>query len=298
MPFPATNLADFNTAEKNSLTSALSELFGSPELALIVVARRPFNSVDDLCEFAATQLKDMDDDLVLRAVHAHPPIGASVRAGTLSGKEQAAALSPAAEDRKTAMDSIRELNVEYEQKFGHVFLIRAFGLSAPEILHAMEKRLGNDEETEWATTRQQLGAINDLRLRGLFAGDLEEVTGYTSEGTTMSLSTHVLDTSTGLPARGMEIELFRVEVTSDGDENHGLVDTVTTDPDGRHRFSAELEPATYRLRFKTGDFLASADTASLYPWVDIHFVVTADKPSHLHVPLLLSPFGYTTYRGS
>lgn len=111
----------------------------------------------------------------------------------------------------------------------------------------------------------------------------------------MSLSTHILDTSTGLPASGVQMELVALDVASKKAEETPL-ETATTDDDGRHRFTVDLEPGSYRLRFATGEYFADAET--LYPFVDIHFTVTADGPSHLHVPLLLSPFSYSTYRGS
>ncbi|MGJ0181810.1 hydroxyisourate hydrolase [Corynebacterium glyciniphilum] len=109
----------------------------------------------------------------------------------------------------------------------------------------------------------------------------------------MSLSTHVLNTATGLPAAGLMVELYTVQTT--------LVESGSTDTDGRHRFVAELEPGTYRLRFNTGAYLADTETPSLYPYVDVTFLVTGERGGaggHLHVPLLLSPFGYSTYQGS
>ncbi|MEJ6550509.1 hydroxyisourate hydrolase [Corynebacterium sp. USCH3] len=109
----------------------------------------------------------------------------------------------------------------------------------------------------------------------------------------MSLSTHVLDTATGLPAAGMTVTLFTAQDVP--------VESGTTDADGRYRFVAELEPGTYRLRFNTGAYLADTGTPSLYPYVDVTFLVTGERGGaggHLHVPLLLSPFGYSTYQGS
>lgn len=108
----------------------------------------------------------------------------------------------------------------------------------------------------------------------------------------MSLSTHVLNTTTGLPAEGLAFEL-----TAEGDP----VESGTTDADGRYRFTTALAPGTYRLRFNSGDYLAATDTPSLYPYVDITFFVTDERGGahgHLHLPLLLSPYGYSTYQGS
>ncbi|MGN0095505.1 MAG: hydroxyisourate hydrolase [Corynebacterium sp.] len=109
----------------------------------------------------------------------------------------------------------------------------------------------------------------------------------------MSLSTHVLNTATGAPAAGLTVGLYTGQAT--------LVESGSTNADGRHRFVAELEPGTYRLSFDTGTYLAEAGISSLYPYVDVTFHVTAERggpDGHLHVPLLLSPFGYSTYQGS
>lgn len=107
---------------------------------------------------------------------------------------------------------------------------------------------------------------------------------------TTSLSTHVLNTATGLPAVGVGVCLSRwTENTS------SLLEQSATDEDGRNRFKVELTPGTYILRFETARVFE--EDGYLYPWVEIPFVVRGDR-EHLHIPLLLSPFGFTTYRGS
>ena len=104
-----------------------------------------------------------------------------------------------------------------------------------------------------------------------------------------SLSTHVLDATTGSPAAGVGLLL----TGADGSE----VARASTDDDGRARFGADLAPGTFRLAFATGEFFAAAQREAFYPEVVVAFTVTADR-QHLHVPLLLSPFAYSTYRGS
>jgi 5-hydroxyisourate hydrolase len=104
----------------------------------------------------------------------------------------------------------------------------------------------------------------------------------------MSLSTHVLDAVTGKPAAGVAVRL----------ERDGVVLTVAvTDADGRHREFAELAAGVHRLVFDTGAWFAAAGRETFYPEVVVAFTV-ADPASHHHVPLLLSPFAYSTYRGS
>ncbi len=112
----------------------------------------------------------------------------------------------------------------------------------------------------------------------------------------MSLSTHVLDAATGTPAVGVAVRLYRCgDVDGDGDV---LLTKAATDADGRIReeFPA-LTAGVHRLMFDTGDYFERTGVTGFYPQVEISFTV-GDPDSHYHVPLLLSPFAYSTYRGS
>ncbi len=100
----------------------------------------------------------------------------------------------------------------------------------------------------------------------------------------MGITTHVLDTAKGRPAAGVRIVLVR--------EGHVLFDGVTDD-DGRARLLDRAEVGTYRLTFDTGGY----NPGGFFPEATIAFAVDAPE-HHYHVPLLLSPFGYSTYRGS
>jgi 5-hydroxyisourate hydrolase len=110
----------------------------------------------------------------------------------------------------------------------------------------------------------------------------------------MSITTHVLDVTRGRPAAGVGVLL---SVRSG--EGWRELERATTGPDGRAAFDPEagLSVATYRLRFETGDWFAGAGVRGFWPHVEIAFDV-ADPAEHHHVPLLLSPYGYSTYRGS
>jgi 5-hydroxyisourate hydrolase len=111
----------------------------------------------------------------------------------------------------------------------------------------------------------------------------------------VSLSTHVLDTAAGRPAAGVDVFLDR---RTDGGWDHLVA--AATDDDGR---IGRLVPAgalvagVYRLTFATGRYAETTGTATFFPEVTVTFEVTAPDEHH-HVPLLLSPFGYSTYRGS
>lgn len=110
-----------------------------------------------------------------------------------------------------------------------------------------------------------------------------------------SISTHVLDTARGRPAGGISVVL-------DMQHASGFVrlSAGVTDADGRIRDlvpEGQLTEGTYRVTFDTGAYFAAQGVEGFYPEASIVFVVR-DASSHYHVPLLLSPFGYSTYRGS
>jgi len=108
------------------------------------------------------------------------------------------------------------------------------------------------------------------------------------------ITTHVLDTAAGCPGRAIAIELERL------DGSWHPVGAGVTDGDGRLRTltpAGALAVGMYRIRFHTGQYFAAQDIAHFFPVVEIHFHV-ADETQHYHVPLLLSPYGYSTYRGS
>ena len=109
----------------------------------------------------------------------------------------------------------------------------------------------------------------------------------------MSISTHVLDTMRGTPAAGLAVALHRRE--PDGDWK--ALAQAETDSDGRvsKLTDDELEPAEYRLEFDTRPYFERSGLSAFYPSVSIVFNY---EGGHLHVPLLLTAFGYTTYKGT
>ncbi|MCP3801538.1 hydroxyisourate hydrolase [Allokutzneria sp. A3M-2-11 16] len=111
----------------------------------------------------------------------------------------------------------------------------------------------------------------------------------------MSLSTHVLDTNSGVPAAGMAVRLDRLSQAG-----WEPLAAEKTNSDGRITGwgpAVEVPPATYRLVFETADYLTAQGLPVFFPEVAITFVIT-DGARHHHVPLLLSPYAYSTYRGS
>lgn len=118
----------------------------------------------------------------------------------------------------------------------------------------------------------------------------------------MGISTHILDTAIGRPAANVPVSLGRWA-------NHEWISLsvpeLRTDADGRARellpMTTPLAPGLYRVRFETAEYYRSQQLTGLYPWVEITFEVPnwqTDEIPHYHIPLLLTPNGYTTYRGS
>jgi len=112
-----------------------------------------------------------------------------------------------------------------------------------------------------------------------------------------AITTHILDTSLGRPAEGVSIVL-EIEM---GEDNWEEIGRGVTDKDGRLRTlissDARLHTGVYRINFDVAEYFAKQEKESFYTVISIVFVVR-DAAEHYHVPLLLNPFGYSTYRGS
>lgn len=110
------------------------------------------------------------------------------------------------------------------------------------------------------------------------------------------ITTHILDTSTGQPASGVGV---RLELLLAGAWSEKA--RADTDADGRVRgllgAGTPLIAGTYRIRFESGAYFKARGVDPFFPYVEVAFTIT-DTARHYHVPLLLSPFGYSTYRGS
>lgn len=109
------------------------------------------------------------------------------------------------------------------------------------------------------------------------------------------ITTHILDTSKGWPAAGVNIILYK-----GGNDEWIEINRAVTDKDGRVRDLLEnnvfLQHGIYKLRFETKDYFDKGGTKTFYPYVEIVFDIGANE--HYHIPLLLNPFGYSTYRGT
>jgi len=110
------------------------------------------------------------------------------------------------------------------------------------------------------------------------------------------VSSHILDTSVGLPARGVAVTMYRMG----GEQIWTKLQSRVTNDDGRaSNFLSweDFRPGTYKMHFSTGQYFKERATETFYPYAEVVFEIK-DAESHYHVPLLLNPYGYSTYRGS
>ncbi|WP_158866294.1 2-oxo-4-hydroxy-4-carboxy-5-ureidoimidazoline decarboxylase [Leifsonia sp. AG29] len=267
------------TFDADALRPLLPTALAVPRWVEDVIARAPYDTLDALVGAAVAAATPLSEAEIDQALAHHPRIGerptGEGASQQLSRKEQQAT---DADDAELAA-AIAAGNRAYEERFGRVFLIRAAGRSRREVLAELERRLGNPAEVELAEVAEQLRQIAALRLRTLLATPRSRVT------------THVLDIAAGRPVPGVPVHLD--SWTSAGWQR---IASGATDADGRvaHLGPAELAVGRYRLTFATAAYLGPE---AFLPEVLVVFVL-GDAEAHYHVPLLLSPFGYSTYRGS
>ncbi|CAM8904624.1 unnamed protein product [Rhodiola kirilowii] len=231
-----------------------------------------------------------------------------------------------------------EWNAKYRLKFGHVFLICASGRSSPEILAELKKRFSNRPIVEFEIAAQEQMKITELRLLklietkslsastdapqstpavkkvedrvtiigGHLTGASEAAARKSSQATRPPITTHVLDVAKGCPAAGVDVRLemwagHHSYPSFEGSpaESWVMLGSSVTDNDGRSGQlmgkADSVNPGLYRISFNTGKYCPGG----FFPYVSILFEIReSQKFEHFHVPLLFSPFSFTTYRGS
>ena len=162
-----TTLADFNGLPADEAERLVAPCVAIPSWATGLVAGRPYPDVGDLLATAEQLAAAWTDEEVEGALADHPRIGerpaGDGESAALSAREQAG-VDPADAEVQARL---RAGNAAYEDRFGRIYLVRAAGRSAEEMLALLEERLGNDPATEIAVTKGQLAEIALLRLRGL-----------------------------------------------------------------------------------------------------------------------------------
>jgi len=157
----------FNAEPEDRAAEALRACNAAPRFVAEVLAGRPYADADALVGAAERVARALPWDQVATALAAHPRIGDRVEGSSAearSSRREQSAMADADADVRTAL---LEGNRAYEERFGHVFLIRAAGRSPQEMLAELRRRLANDEDAERAEVTEQLAQITALRVKGL-----------------------------------------------------------------------------------------------------------------------------------
>ncbi|MGW2209888.1 2-oxo-4-hydroxy-4-carboxy-5-ureidoimidazoline decarboxylase [Streptomyces sp. NPDC001781] len=167
MTSPATplGLARFNALGDEAALASLHEVCASTAWGRLLLVARPYATADDLYLAADAALARLGADDLAEAMAGHPPIGRPEPGDPASTREQRG-MADASDELRAEM---LELNLAYQDRFGHVFLICATGLTGERMRDALRERLGNTPERERETARAELGRINRIRLARLVA---------------------------------------------------------------------------------------------------------------------------------
>jgi 2-oxo-4-hydroxy-4-carboxy-5-ureidoimidazoline decarboxylase len=290
-------LAELNAADEAGFMAALGDVYEhAPWVAQAVSKQRPFPTLAALHKAMMTAVRAATAEQQMALIKGHPDLaGKAARAGAMTEDSKAEQAS-AGLDRLSEAEfaQFHRLNSAYREKFGIPFIICARRHNKDSILQQFERRLQNSMAAETETALGEIFRITALRLdQRLEAADRLDVHGR--------LSTHVLDTHSGRPAAGVTIELL--ELSTSGE--HRVIARATSNRDGRTDApligERPLPIGRYELRFHVGDYFARLKTSQGDPpfldVVPVRFAI-AEPESHYHVPLLVTPWSYTTYRGS
>ncbi|MER5789737.1 2-oxo-4-hydroxy-4-carboxy-5-ureidoimidazoline decarboxylase [Streptomyces sp. NPDC001980] len=160
-------LARFNDLEEHAAFAALHEACASTTWARRLLAARPYATPEALYSASDAAMAELSKADLAEAMAGHPPIGRPKPGDPTSAREQSG-MAGAADGLKAEM---LELNLAYQERFGHVFLICATGRSGEEMRDAVKERIGNPPEREREIVRTELGKINRIRLARLVEED-------------------------------------------------------------------------------------------------------------------------------
>ena len=290
-------IAELNVCSKSEFVAALANIFEhSPWIPEEVAAVRPFAGINALFAAMKTAVERAPAEFRLALIRAHPDLAnKSQRAAGLTAEYNAEQNSVGLDRLSDAeYDAFERVNKAYRSKFGFPYIVCVRRQTKDSILRDFERRLPNDAATEMRTSIEEICRIAALRLDQLVASDDHlPVVGR--------LSTHVLDTHSGKPAAGIAVEL--VELSRLGESR--VVARAVTNADGRTDQpligGRPVPIGRYELRFAVGKYFAARGVPlSDPPFLDdipLRFSV-GEPEGYLHVPLLVTPWSYATYRGS
>lgn len=290
-------LSDLNSCSKGDFVAALANIFEhSPWVAEAAATMRPFAGVAALFAAMTAAIEGASDDVRLKLIKAHPDLANETQRAAGLTAESIAEQDGVGLDRLSdaEYEAFQRANDAYRTKFGFPYIACARRHTRDSILRDFERRLPNDARAEMRRSIEEICRIAALRLDQLVASaDKLPVHGR--------LSTHVLDTHSGKPAAGIAVQL--TELSELGETR--VVARAITNGDGRTDQpligGRPVPIGRYELTFKVGPYFADRGVPlSDPPFLDripLQFAVS-DPESHLHVPLLVTPWSYATYRGS
>lgn len=279
-----TDLDTLNTLSAADFVAALDGVFEhAPWVAARVAGDRPFPTVTAVHDALVQAVEMAPVEEIVLFLGAHPELSARALPPDLTAESTAeqAGLSMAG---ATGAADLPALNHAYRDRFGIPFIVCVARHTPENILRVLTTRLDGNPAQERAAALAEVRHITRLRL-------VARLSGPAMPATIGHLSTHVLDTSIGRPAAGLVVTL---------QQEGRVLSTVTTDADGRT--SPLLPPGPLRqghhtLNFATGAYFAGLANKTLYATIPIPFLIT-EPEGRYHIPLLVAPFGYSTYRGS
>lgn len=291
-------LKDVNEMAERLFQETLGWVFEhSPWVMERVGEKRPFSSWEVLLlRMEEAVLLEASQEEQLTLLRAHPDLGGRLEMSQASVQEQKGAgldqLEPAEYIRFSAC------NQAYTDKFQIPFIMAVRGQSKDVILAAMRRRLEGEQAEEVERALREVVKIAQFRLWDT----LEKRLVQRLSGEAGRITTHVLDLSLGQPAAGLRIELWqldRLEQAASGNGGTRLAEAVTG-ADGRLQEplveGTALVTGSYRLVFHASDYFAGR-SSTVFDRIVVDFTLQ-DASQHYHIPLLIAPGGYSTYRGS
>jgi 2-oxo-4-hydroxy-4-carboxy-5-ureidoimidazoline decarboxylase len=291
------SIAELNACDKAAFVAALGNIFEySPWIAEQAASMRPFAGVRRLFDAMKVAVEHAPSELRLALIKGHPDLANKTQRAAGLTVESTSEQNSAGLDRLSDAEfaAFERVNNAYRAKFGFPYIVCVRRHTKDSVLRDFERRLPNDAATEMQASIAEICRIAALRLD-------QAVTGDDRLPVHGRLSTHVLDTHSGKPAEGITFEL--IELSGLGESR--VVTRGVTNSDGRTDApligGRPVPIGRYELNFSVGQYFADRGVAmSDPPFLDqipLRFAVS-EPEGHLHVPLLVTPWSYATYRGS
>lgn len=294
---PQISLADLNAASQTDFVAALANVVEySPWIAERLAEKRPFVGINDLHAALMAAIQSAEPDAQLALIRAHPDLANKTQRVAGLTAESTEEQNSAGLDRLSDAEyaAFARVNNAYRDKFGFPYIVCVRRHTRDSVLRDFETRLRNIAKTETRRAIEEIGRISALRLdQFVIADDRLKVHGR--------LSTHVLDNHAGKPAAGIAVEL--VELANLGESR--VIARAVTNADGRTDQpligGRPLPIGRYELKFSVAGYYAERNVPlSDPPFLDeipLRFAIS-EPENHYHVPLLVTPWSYSTYRGS